>query len=397
MMRSGLALLLILLHLLTGCTQAPEALPPRITTHWGPATALAAAETLAAPVALAGAVPWLAWAGADDAEVRLYAARPPQAAPRILALRAFYAHSLSLWLAANDFAHLLWIDRDERSGETRLKSALLNNEPRAEIGPTLLADAPTRHYAAAALEDGALQVVWSGGVGTWPALSTQTIDPRGRAGFPQRLGPGDHPALVAASDGTLILYWIDEGGLYGALLAGEILLNTRRLAPLPALRAGDRVEALYAAHDARSAYLFVQLVRSDGTPELWWTQGAPNAARWEAPARFSFALLAGQIETTYNSGPAQPARTDTAMLARWGAPLPGEEAVQAIAVQQEDALYVLYLRDGALFAGQRLLEDLPALLAPPTLARDRDRHLLLSWTVPRFAQPAVLHFVSTRR
>lgn len=397
MIRSGLALFFILLHLLSGCTQAPEAQPPQITTHWGPATALASAETLAAPVALAGAAPWLAWAGADDAEVRLYAARPPQAAPRILALRAFYAHSLNLWPAANDFAHLLWIDRDERSGEPRLKSALLNSEPRAEIGPTLLADAPTLRYAAAPVEEGGLRVVWSGGAGSWPALFTQAIDGRGRAGFPQRLGPGDHPSLLAASDGTLVLYWIDEGGLYSALLAGEILLNARRLTPLPALRAGDRVEAVYAAHDARSAYLFVQLVRGDGTPELWWAQGAPNAARWEAPARFGFALLAGQIETTYNSGPAQPARADTQMLARWGAPLPGEEAVQAVAVQHEAALYVLYLRDGALFAGQRLLEDLPALLASPVLARDRDRHLLLSWAVPRFAQPAALHFVSTRR
>lgn len=393
-MISRLVVLALVLLGLAACDTTEPA--PDTLTLWGNAQIISRTETVNAPATLRhNNQTWLAFSGADDIEPRHYAATDTRP-PTILALKAYYPRDYQLWPAAGGRAHLLWLDRTADSTRISLQSATITPSLVAEIGPTRISqDTGAFHFSALGRSEGAVRAVWSGDDALIPALYTARIDGQGRATFPVRLrSEADFPALVGLSESDMWLYWVERGAVWGALLADDTLIEPRRVADLPQLALGDRIDGLEAAQDATHHAVFVQIIRADGTPQVWWTAARPQGD-WRPVEPFGFVLGMRDIQTGFNSGTVSAAAGGD-RVQQWASPLREPANVVPVAVSDTDGIGVLYIQGGGIIGYQRLRDTVP-LLGAPAISADTDGHLYVTWAQPIAGNPSPVLLISTRQ
>ncbi len=391
-------LLALSLALLAGCAPAGA----RVSA-WGPVYTLAQAEQAAGPAlwAQAGAVTAV-WVGADSAGVHhdgRALAGGQLTGTIVMPLPPAQPDGQRLLPAAGDTLHLLWRDRAPGTLETRLFAARVSPALALLSGPNAVSAGAAFHDSAAPAGDGGLWAVWSGGLPAEPSLFARYIDRVGRplAEIFPLASAADWPALAWAADGALHLLWREpaSGQLYHALLAGGALAQVTATGLSVWLAPGDRLHSLDAALDRTHLYALWNVTRASGRRETWLAAGALAGGRWQPPARLGVNVdTNGAFETGFNTGPAQAAGPGGAWLTL-ARPLGGQHDALPLAAQAADGLALVYLRAGAP-AGYQLVVPGAALIGPPALAADADRHLYLAWAEPTAAGPADLLLTTTR-
>jgi len=397
---------LMVAWLLTACT----ATGPRLDTAWGPAQQIATAASGAAPVfvvfeaATSAERVLFAWTGGDEAETRHYAADlsatdQPNPAPTILALRAFFPRDYAALPAAADRAHVLWVDRTPVDDRPRLLSGLITPQLIAETGPVPLSGADAGHYDAVPLAEGRMRLVWSEGQAGRRILFTRVIDGRGRPGFSTSLPiTGDYPALAAAADGSLELFWLTDTAVWRAALADDDLGAAVRVTQSVIVRPGSTLRAFTVSRDETHTYLFWQVVAADGTPAAYYSTAPHGATAFPLPQPLTVAVQPETTQTGYNSGTVQAAtrgETDAEAI-RWLRALPGQNAVVPAVVTSGAHLGMLYFQAGDIIGYQQITALPTPLIERPYLTTDRDRTLYVTWAQPDPLNPAALYFVSSR-
>lgn len=392
-----------LILFLTACapTRADET-----TSLWGPITDLGEAVQADSPAL------WIypdrvttAWIGADDTGTYQYmrsAAANMLTDITRLPLPPVYPHAQGLFPAAEDHTHILWLDTayDAPLDGLLLWSSTITPDLNVERGPVRVTQPGVFRYAAAPAGDGALWVVWSGGLPAEPSLALQMIDSVGRPRLAREIvTSADYPALARASDNTLYLYWISalDGDVYRGVLQGETITQVRSLLPSVWLERGDRLAGFSAGFDESHAYLLWNIVRISGEVETWIASAALSDDVWSAPARLGIDILpTGEFITGFNSGTSQAVKLGTSWL-RWGALLPGQFENLAIAGQVNQALGIVYLHAGEVRGWQTITSlEGQNLIGTPSLHTDVNLDLYLAWSQPTPEGHALLRVTSTR-
>lgn len=400
----------MLVWLLAACTLAatPTDPPP---SSWGRTRVFAQAEQSHAPAL------WTtqervtaAWVGRDPAADDPQAAGIVQqalalesgftAADQRLPLPPVYPYDQRLTPALRPgYLHLTWLDSayNDVAAGTRLWTVVLTPDLIPTRGAVQITEVLTTRYALLPAEDGALWVVWSGGLRAEPALYAQFIDPAGRPRAERRLtAAGDWPALVRDAAGGATLFWLRYGDLhvFRAGLMDDTLTALTPLLASPRLAPGDRLVGFSAGLDSTHAYLFWNIQRLNGANETWFATGRLAAddldgLPWADAVRLGIASEAvlhaapdAPFVTGFNGGDAQVV-TEGERWAAWAVPLAGQEPALAVAAEVDSVLCVVYLRGGAVAAVQPVAALDHPLLGSPALHADRDRHLTLAWAQPR--------------
>jgi hypothetical protein len=378
------------LTLLAACAPAP----PPLATPWGTPTLIAEAPTADAPALLATPQQvWLAWTQPLAGETRHMASDGQRA--QILALRAWYPMRYQILPAGGGRAHWLWIDRTESADELRLQSALVSSDLVAELSPIVHSTALTTSYAALPLGDGQALLVWAQGALGSETLHMRTLNADGRPSFTVELGvPGTLPTLTQTRSSTVWLYWVSDRSVWRGQLSDGALSAVEHVSLLPPLKLTERLDALYAAHDRTSDYLFWQIVRADGSSSALLSVIDRAAGRRLPPTPLRFGLSDQPFETTYNGG-AAAAAVPGDLTAVWLRPLSADTDTLPVAAVWAGTTGVLFFREGQL-AGALPLIRTGRLFDAPQLASDDERHLTLAWSQPWDAQAARLLLLRTR-
>ena len=254
---------LLAVLLLASCQAAPA---PPSTANALPLGVLALADSWQAPAALWPAAwpePLLAWPSSDpQGRMRLWTATTSRA-PRILALDVCYPLDLSLWPAAHNLAHLLWLDCAEAGLGLRLYHATLGSGGVAVLARRALSTAHTASAAALPLADGGLLLAWvQGELGAEQAWALR-LDSRGRGLLRQQVARSvQQVALLRGSDGAArLLTQSDDDSLALYRLEDEVNLawsEPQALGLGRARRQGQALLRLQAASSNEGLLLFWQ-------------------------------------------------------------------------------------------------------------------------------------------
>jgi hypothetical protein len=385
--------------LAAGCRTAPSEVLP--DTLWGPSITLGYASQNAAPAVLPGQETMALWLEPDEggSSFRAAWATEPVLTVDLPIEVTGQAQGLQVAPAARDQAHAIWLDVDpaDPGGGLQLWSALISPRLVLARATTALSESRVNQVAILSHSDDSLAVVWSGGFLTEPSLYLRRIDPLGRPRLPVTLvADAQWPALAHGLDGTRYLYWFRHttGEIHRALLMDTGLADIMPLGVGLSFGAGDRLTGFYAAHDATHSYLILNLARLNGDQEVWLSQS--NGGAWSAAERLGLTLDAGAYTTGFNGGSANPARQGDQGLA-WARPLQGAYSSVVLAAQAGTDLTLVYLQAGAIVGAQRVSANLPyALIGPPVIVSDRQRHIYLTWAEPSAHGPARLRYISTR-
>ena len=392
------ALLVVGFLLVTGCV--PKQQPD---STWGPVFALAQAEQSHGPALWANTSHvTAAWVGADQTgvhqDVRMLAGNL-LSETSALPLPPVHPYAQSLYPAAADSLHLLWLDAD--SGDTRLFAALVSPALTLESGPNTISGGETLNYAAVPAGDGSLWAVWTGGPPGEPALYARRIDSIGRpaADIMTLAHDADWPALAWTTAGTRHLIWrcASSGELYHSILRDDGLSHITPTGIAVSAEPGDRLHSLYAAVDRTHIYALWNITRASGAEQVWFTTSAIDGGRWQAPQRLGVESEQTEtaVETGFNTGPARAAHAGDDWL-RWAAPLSGQHDVLPIVAQSGTGLTVIYMRAGQII-GYQITVPQVKIIGPAHLASDANRHLYIAWAEPEDNGPATLRLTTTRR
>lgn len=375
--------------------------PTRPPSAWGPLLILARAPQIDAPaLAVGGGQVALAWVGRDPDGVH-HDARMLRAGALtetvILPLPPRRPYQQRFYPADGGRFHLLWLDADP-DGLTRLYSALLSADLTVERGPVAISEGRALRYAAVPTGTGDLWALWSGDPIAEPALMARRIDAAGRPGPEATLArDADWPVILPTATGEIAVYWLRprDGAIFGAALGDSVLHGAQdtglRLAPRP----GDRLESIEAGQDQTHRYLLWNVTRAEGGAQTLYSARPHDAPTWTDPHPLSFAPIPDTIfNTGFNTGPASAADAGDEMALIHASALIGGFDLLAVAGQAGDQLALLYLRGGVAVGYQPIMEA--ALLGPPALTIDRDRHLYLTWSQFDPEGPATLLLMTTR-
>jgi hypothetical protein len=375
----------LILCLLAAACEPREAITPE-SSLWGVITTAGRAPQSDAPaLAVDDSTGYrmVAWAGVAEGEARLFARHATTGEIKILALKAYQPYQLRLYPAGDANFHLLWLDRTDDSILPALHTALINAEAAATLEKQTLSDGAAYQYAAAADSQGGLRVVWSSGSPAEPDLYTRLIDGQGRPGFPAKLvSSASYPSVIQTAEGVSV-FWLSGRQVKHGKLVNDALIDTETLTTSMALNPGDSLVSFSAALDMTHGYLFWQVVRTGGQPEVWLATGEISRKNWTAPGLFSLPPSApGDVDTGFNSGPvniALPIPGSAPELVQWAMPLAGQFASVPVVVSAGDSIAVAYLRWGSV-AGYQTLYQPGVILASPLITSDRNNHLYIAWS-----------------
>jgi hypothetical protein len=296
--------------------------------------------------------------------------------------------------------NFFWLGETEDTfqAETRLYLAAITPELTLDHGPTPLSDRHTLRYDLLPNGDGSLWLVWSGGLLAEPGLYSQFVDALGRPQFPLSLVPdGDWPLLIRTNDSIMHLFWIRSSArqvLRARFVDGQAQ-GIHAVTDTLRLERGDRLTGFSAGVDNTYGYLFWNVTRASGIAETWFSPGLLDANSWSQPQRLGLDTASTEpFQTGFNAGAVQLARAGAEWTA-WARPLSGQFSLLPVAVQHPDGLALVYFQGGAV-VGYQTITPVSALLAPPSLATDRDRHLYLAWSEPTPFGYAELKLTTTR-
>ncbi len=388
-----LTFIFLLLTFISACTPAalptPTLPPPALEqSAWGDIVTVGRAPIAAAPAltAQANGQLMLAWASPDAEKMRLYARHVTTGQPVILVLPAYYPAEVTIFPADDDNFHLLWYDRTPEANFPRLLSGRISPDAVAQLGANPLAPDALYHYSVLSMADNELLIVWSGALAAEPTLFLQALDAQGRVRFPVTLvSDSDYPALVQTPTGTLWLFWILRGrDVLRATLADQTLGAVLPVTPMLPLSTTDQLERMTAAVDETHGYLFWQLIRADGTPEVWFTSGRLDTPQaWQRPRLLTIALDETQTlkdnAVSPNTYPAQESAAGQPL--QWVMPLNQPQDMVRVAANIGDFLGILVFRDGAIMGYEPVVKT-GRLAGIPAIAMDNEDRLTLAWSQP---------------
>ena len=388
--------IIILLLLCSACQPASEL--PRST--WGVITTVAQVEQIGAPAIWADPSRLIAaWIGADDGGVH-HDSRgwvDSKLSPVVvLPLPPTHPYHQSWIIASSGDLHYFWLDAAP-DGQTQLYSALIDSELNVMRGPTEVSDALALRYAAIPGLQGEAWVAWSGEVLSEPALNLQMVDEGGRPQLPQRIATdADYPALVKTNDGTMLLFWLEDGQLMRAVASNGAILERSRVMNTVYLAEGDRLHSLRVGIDRTHTVVFWNITRMSGGNETWYASMDIGATAINQPTLLTVDTLPeSSFETGFNTGSATAASTGETPLS-WASPLPGQYDTLPVAVQSPTGLGVVYFRGGDVAGYQEIVTG-TQLIGEPTLISDRNRDLYLAWFEPSPEGTAALQLTTTKR
>ena len=393
---------LLLICLLAACqTAAP--VQQVAESRWGPVREVAEAARRSAPAIWRndGGQSFMAWSGTDEIEARLYALPADAEAPVILALGVSAPFDESLYPAAADRYHLLWLQPAPGRSALKLYAATISPQGVAELGPNAVSDEATYRYSASTDEGGTLWIAWSEGAAMTPGLRLRGIDPGGRLRFSEDFNEaGDHPAWLMMPDGQLWLYWLRDGLIIRAMLQISTegradLVGMQSTGRAPSLNTGEGLRRFVVAQDETHIYGFWQIVDAAHQPRSLWTSADLSAGRWPDPAPLGLSVDENSLfEAGYNTGSVQAARSGPQALG-WFALAPVQRRILPIAISLGPELGLAFLRGGEIVGYQALIETGP-LLDAPALAIDAAQDISLAWAEAVTDAPARLRWISTR-
>jgi hypothetical protein len=372
---------------IASCSSAPVA--PTMMSSWGSVIELGQAEQSDAPgLWVTESRLTAAWVGADETGIHqdIRAITPQGLAERVvLPLPPRNPYAQGLFPAEFDNLHLLWLDNDG-SGNLRLYSALIT--PRLDVarGPTLISNELTWRYVALSNADGSLWIISSGGTAFEPGLYARYVDSEGRPRFaanPQIVADADWPAILRTNNGITYLFWLQRstGQVLSATLVDGQVENTKTIVENIALDPADRLIDFGAGLDSTDGYLIWNVIRANGSVEVWYSSGDLDAERWPPPKRLGISVSTAPFETGFNSGSSQSAGNGEGWIS-WAVPMRGQFDVLAIvAVLMNGRLGIIYFRSGEVRGVQEIV-SVSRLLGLPRLLTDRDRFLYLAWSEP---------------
>ena len=399
-------ILCLLAMLLTACMPSsslsitPTAIP---RTAWGDIYTIGQASYAPAPNMIVdkGDV-LMAWVGEDDERVfqAFRSWREGQLDEiAIPVLDSFSPFEARIFPADQDGYHLLWLDTDFDTEKIQLFSAYLDNTLTTIIAPDSISDQQTSHYTAINEGQGALWVVWSGGLLAEPSLQVVRIDGLGRPMFPERLTlDGDYPVFAKTLDNQVYLFWIsrvNQRVMRAAFIDGE-LENIRAISQLPERATSDRLAEFSVMFDRTHYYLFWNITREDGQSETVFSTAPLESDDIVIPQALRISVdNSNSIQTGFNSGIVSTAVSAGTTRLSWARPLNESADILPIAVQNGSSIGIVYMQGGAIIGYQSLAET-GRLLASPQITTDRDRHLYLTWSQPTPYGIADLNFTTTR-
>jgi hypothetical protein len=358
-MRSWPALAFLCALVCAGCAPPSPSAEPLLIAH---ALQLDAPATAATRDGIA-----FVWSGFDAVDVHQDArllSGDRLSEPVVLPLPPSYPFEQTLIAGTDGALHLFWLDAARDGGGHRLYAALLAPDLSVQRGPVEVSDAPTYRYSVMSDGAGGAWAVWSGGAAGEPALTLRRVDVLGRPLAPRPLGVrGDFPALAAADNGAVLLFWRAEGQLWRMpLVEGAGGVATAVSAGV-GLWPGDRLARLWAAQCGDVLCVGWTVVRAGDSADSWLSAGRSNADFWPPPQQ-----LDGLSWLTPERQPALDA-----------------EALTAIA-QTADGLALVRLRDGRADIGPLFVEG-TALQGSPGLIRTA-QEWLITWAEagPEFAR-----------
>lgn len=402
---------MIALHVLLACGgSTPTASVSPLNAYWGERLTVAETEQSHAPAILAfndGRV-LCSWVETQPDGVGMahrvltWKGKVSSSLPT-LTLAATFLQSPVFVPALGDRAHLFWLDfdTDQPSDATRLWVTTLTPELRTERGTIRLTEAQTRHYTTAPAGNGAVWVVWSGGLPAAPSLSLRYLDGLGRPRPEQSLvSGGDWPALIWAEN-TLYLFWlgVEDGEVYRGVLQDGVLVDIVPLGVSMRLGSTDLLSGFTVGTDGTYFYLFWNITQvGEGMAQAWWTSGDLASGQMALPERAGVSLLDVPFETGFNGGSGQRAIMGDSWLS-WAMPLKQPASPLPVVTQFSGQLGIVYFQDGEITGAQPVagLEH-PGLIGAPALMTDRSRHLYVAWSQPMVADGfAALMLISTRQ
>ena len=295
----------------------------------------------------------------------------------------------------------LWLD-DDGTGIQKLYAARLNDVGFSERGSIAVSSSAVTRYTAAAMPDDGLWAVWSTPNAGESTLIGSRLDAQGRARAPQPLRVNaDYPAIAVTNAGNVLLFWMEGNrrDLYRSELieTGLTLVANLASAPVP-FSAADHLIALKAGIDNTHIYIIWQTLAASGVNEGWYTSGM-LAEKTMPGARLLRAITTqDSVQTGFNHGVAFAAASgNEGIAAVWASPAPGQNDTLPVATFAGDTLGILYFRGGDVFASQTIGSLPRKPIAPPRIAVDGERDLVLAWWLPDTRQEAVLFLVESRR
>jgi len=314
-------------------------------------------------------------------------------------LESFSPFEQRIFPADQDGVHLLWLDTDFETEKIQLFSAYLDNTLTTIIAPDSISDQHTTHYTAINDVQGALWVVWSGGLLAEPSLQVVRIDGLGRPMFPERLTlDGDYPVFAKTLDHQVFLFWIsrvNQRVMHAEFIDGE-LHNTRAISQLPDRATSDRLAEFSVMFDRTHYYLFWNITREDGHSETLTSTASIHSEDIAIPQPLMMSVdSSNTIQTGFNSGVVSTAVSAGRTGLSWARPLNEAADILPIAVQNDISIGIIYMQGGAIIGYQSLAET-GRLLGSPQITTDRDRHLYVTWSQPTAYGVADLNFTTTR-
>lgn len=373
---------------------------PMMSTSWGMPSALTWATTFDSPALYTDGDEIVVGAFErynDTRTLTIY--RDGVRTPSNVAARQPY--ELTLFPTDTHGTLALWLD-DDGAGIQKLYVARLNDAGFSERGSVAVSSSAVTRYAAAVMPDEGLWTVWSTPNAGESTLIGSRLDAQGRPRAPQPLRiNADYPAIAVTNAGNALLFWLegDRRDLYRGELTqtGLALVANLASAPWP-FAAADHLVALKAGIDNTHTYIIWQTLAASGINEVWYTSGTLSAPAMPGARRLRARTTQAAVQTGFNHGVAFAAVSDNGeTTAAWAAPASGQNETLPVATFAGNALGILYFRDGDIFAAQTIASLPRSPIAPPRIAADSERDLVLAWWLPDTRQEAVLFLVESRR
>ncbi len=314
--------------------------------------------------------------------------------------------------------HLLWRDLDAL-GEARIYSAHLDPAGALLRGPVAITPEGISTYSAAPGADDSLLLLWAEAA-LQPDIYAQRLDAEGRLDATPPIliaRRAEHPALARTADGTWVMSWLAWPDLALRDSASREVMVATSAAALPwqAFGTPQRIATLTSAtHTEYVETAPLGLDHTHGYRLIGWRDAATGLARIDV---LSFALRApgdatrtrltlpvrqqrsaAEIETGFNTGPAQAwsPPTEEALAASWPQPAAGQLAALPVALSTAEGPAIAYLEGGQVRAFQLFgTADAPARDVGVWI--DRDRHVTLAWSAfDAAANGNALLFATTR-
>ncbi len=315
-------------------------------------------------------------------------------------ITAVNPYELALFAATDLGSLAFWLDTDS-GGLQRLYAARLNDVAYSERGAIQISSGAVTRYAAAAMPDNSYWAVWSAPASGESTLVGSRLDSLGRPRSAQTLrSDSDYPALAVTNNGGALLYWLDGERLN--LFGGEITdSGLTRVGEIPSgswtRTITDQLLRLEVGIDNTHAYVFWQVRSGLGLTEVWMKSTTLSNEESIPVVRLAVTRLSERVQTGFNHGTAFSAMQNLeGQRVTWLQPASGQNETLPASGMIDSHLTIIYFQAGRVVGSQTVAALDGELIAPPRVATDDNRDLVVAWWMPDNTAESVLYLVDSR-